>query len=127
MPKAKRLSQANHRLSLGVETGIYPLISAQLEKAKLLGHTAGMSDIEAYQRIGDAMDAEGAFNHLFEPKAAPAVVVPTPKKDTATDAKKRAASSPKTTPTAPAKIESPLRLSDDEFEKEFDNLMGKFI
>lgn len=106
-------------------SGIYDLISTEIEKERLFGRLKGMSDIEAYRQVGDAIQARGGFNHLVKdqeetkPKA-PEVVTPKAK-PAETDAlkdKRRAASStkPSAPTTAPADF-NPLALSDDDFNK----------
>ena len=110
-----------------VESGIYDLISKELESERLFGRLNGLSDIEAYRQIGDALNAKGAFNSLTQgsspaqqkPAAQPVVVTPKPKvEDDKLKDKRRAASSTK--PAAPAsapKDFNPLALSDEEFTK----------
>ena len=105
--------------------GIYPLISAEVERERMFGRLKGLSDLEAYRTVGDAMNARGAFNQLAQAsgKATPVAdrrpVTPKPKvEDPAVRARKLAASSPKA--AVPAKISSdfdPLELSDEEFSK----------
>lgn len=106
-----------------VARGIYDLISTEVERERVFGRLKGMSDIEAYRMVGDAMNERGAFAHLAQGQKPQAPVrepiAPKPKaEDPAVRAKKLAASSPKA--AAPAKTESdfnPLALSDDEFSK----------
>lgn len=108
-----------------IDRGIYDLITAEMERERLFGRLSGMSDIDAYRAVGDAMNARGAFAHLAQPAQQPApatVREPVPAKPKAEDpairAKKLAASSPKA--AAPVKADSdfnPLALSDDEFSK----------
>lgn len=109
-----------------VANGIYDLISNAIEKERMLGRLTGLSDIDAYKQVGDAIQASGGFNHLAPTKAAPksntppAVVAPKPKaqEDDKLKEKRRAASSTK--PAAPAVIAqdfNPLEMSDEEFSK----------
>lgn len=109
-----------------VQTGIYDLVSTEMIRQRALGTLDGVSDILAYQRIGDAMAAAGGFNHLgIEPQGKPApkvpVVVPAkPKKqeDEVLNNKRRALSPTKA--AVPAKVSedyNPLGLSDAEFMK----------
>ena len=110
-----------------VESGIYDLISKELESERLFGRLNGLSDLEAYRQIGDALHAKGAFNSLVQgssqnqqkPATPPVVVTPKPKvEDDKLKDKRRAASSTK--PAAPAsapKDFNPLALSDEEFTK----------
>ena len=115
-----------------VRSGIYDLISTEVERERVFGRLNGMSDLEAYRQIGDAMNARGGFNHLGSSQgkpAAPVVVVqPKPKTvdDDALKDKRRAASSTKPAtpaPAGPGKDFNPLALSDEEFTKATD---GRF-
>lgn len=106
-------------------SGIYDLISAGIERERMLGRLNGMSDIDAYKAVGDAIQARGGFNHLFEKQeskttpAAPVVVTPKPKADeSALDDKRRAASPPRAAGPAKAPVIDPLGMSDEEFEKQ---------
>ncbi len=107
-----------------MQSGIYDLIAKELDSERMFGRLNGMSDIEAYRQIGDAIQARGGFNHLGsaqgQPPAKPVVVQPKPKTvdEERLKDKKRAASSTK--PAAPsglAKDFNPLALSDEEFSK----------
>jgi len=116
-----------------VANGIYEIISQQVDKERMFGRLDGMSDLDAYTATGDAIDANGGFAHLANNANAstPAPVkaktaqqsaqsqsLETNRKD-----KKRAASPTKVgAPKTQAKAEySPLALSDDEFEKQFNS------
>ena len=110
-----------------VESGIYDVISKELESERLFGRLNGLSDIEAYRQIGDALHAKGAFNSLGQgssqnqqkPATQPVVVTPKPKvEDDKLKDKRRAASSTKpAAPTSAPKDFNPLALSDEEFTK----------
>ena len=106
-----------------ISNGVYDLISTEIERERMFGRLNGLSDLEAYRHVGDAIQARGGFDHLasqgqakpaVQPAVKPAPVVDDQKlKD-----KKRAASPTKATPaTAPAADFNPLALSDDEFTK----------
>jgi len=110
-----------------IASGIYDLISTEVERERTFGRLQGLSDIEAYRRVGDAMNEQGRFNHLAQkPSGKPAptapVVVPPkakPADDPKRNDKRRAASSnptPSPTPAAPADF-NPLSMSDEEFSK----------
>lgn len=112
--------------------GIYDRISTEVEHERMLGRLIGVSDIEAYRLVGDAIEARGGFADLAKPAIQPATsatpirVAPKAKaEDPAIRAKKLAASAPK--PAAPVKAAemdfNPLSLSDDEFSKLNPNLM----
>lgn len=105
-------------------SGIYDLISKEVESQRLFGRLSGLSDIEAYRQVGDAIQARKGFDHLVQsqakPKTEPPVVVtPKPKvDDDALKAKKRAASAtPPAAPSTTPKDFNPLSLSDAEFTK----------
>lgn len=111
-----------------LQSGIYDLISKEIDNERLFGRLDGLSDIQAYRRVGDALHARGAFNHLSRSSAPAqekqpvrgAVIPPKPRQvdeDKRKD-KKRAASS--TTPGIPnpqSEDFNPLAMSDDEFAK----------
>jgi len=108
-----------------VKNGVYDLISSEVERSRLFGRLTGLSDIEAYRQVGDAMNARGGFNHLGSTQGTPAnSVVLAPPKPAKVDAtklneKRRAASStkPANPGAGPAKEYNPLGLSDAEFAK----------
>lgn len=107
-----------------VASGIYDVITAEVERERMFGRLDGLSDLEAYRQIGDAIQARGGFAKLQQKQQSaapnpPVVVVPKPKpvEDKLND-KRRAASAPK--PAAPTVKDpdfNPLALSDDEFSK----------
>lgn len=106
-------------------SGHYDLISNEIERERTFGRLAGLSNIEAYRQVGDALDKRGAFAQLVKAPAAAAapvkeVVVPTVKPDDAAlKDKKRAASPTKATAAAPGVDPefNPLSLSDADFAK----------
>ncbi len=109
-----------------VASGIYDQISTAVERERMLGRLNGLSDIEAYRQVGDAIQARGGFNHLGKPKAEekPAatvvVVTPPPKKaedDKLKDKRRAASSTQSAAPSTVAKDFNPLSLSDEEFSK----------
>jgi hypothetical protein len=110
-------------------SGVFDVISTQLNKDRALGRLTGLSDFAAYKAVGDAIQERGGFDHLFKPKETTpdpvtAPVPPTPKADDAQlKDKRRAAGSPRTAapPSGPAADYSPLAMSDEEFAKQFDS------
>jgi hypothetical protein len=107
-----------------VERGYYDLIIKEVESERVFGRLKGLSDIEAYRQVGDAMYARGGFNHLGssqEKPTAPVVVVPAkPKKiedDKLKDKRRAASSSKPAAPTSTQKEFNPLAMSDEEFAK----------
>jgi hypothetical protein len=45
-----------------IENGTYDQVADRVAREKLFGQHTGLSDLEAYKAVGDAMEAEGAFN-----------------------------------------------------------------
>lgn len=112
-------------LNSHVQAGIYDVITAEVERERLFGRLSGMSDLEAYRQVGDALHARGGFDHLtrqMKPEPTKQVVVaPNPKpakEDPAKDRRRAAAPTKAITTTAPAKAQDDfLALSDEEFAK----------
>ena len=107
-----------------IDMGIYDLISKEVESERLFGRLSGISDLEAYRQVGDAIQARGGFANLGRQEQktpnAPVVVAPKPKKaeDPKVREQRRAASTTK--PAAPAVTPAefnPLSMSDEEFSK----------
>lgn len=98
-----------------VSNGIYEKISRVVENERLMGRLNGLSDIEAYKQVGDALNAQGYFNNLGNSQTtnAPANNNRDPK---LTD-RKKAASPTKGKPSKPKNDFNPLAMSDEEFEK----------
>lgn len=72
--------------------GAYALINEQIERERMFGRLEGVSDIEAYKQVSDAIEERGGFAHLAgqpAPKAAPAKIVATPKPSKADEEKLR--------------------------------------
>lgn len=112
-----------------IENGIYDLIAAEIEHERTFGRLNGLSDLEAYRQVGDAMQEQGKFAGILGNRkpaqttpAAPVVVQPKPKQedDPKLRDKKRAAGSTKTVvPSASTAADyNPLGLSDEEFLKQ---------
>jgi len=111
-----------------VERGIYDVIHTEMDRERMFGRLNGLSDIEAYRQIGDAIQARGGFNHLGNANnsaqgkltaVAPVIVIPKPKiEDDKLNDKRRAASSTKASaPSTANKDFNPLGMSDAEFMK----------
>jgi len=112
-------------------SGVYDLISTEVEKERMFGRLAGKTDIEAYQEIGDSMNERGAFDHLFEKNEQeqgnkpPKPSSKSPKDDKSDkEARKkarRANSSTKRAAKGGGKEDfNPLSLSDEEILKQYD-------
>ena len=107
-----------------VEQGIFDQISDEVEREKMLGRLNGLSDLEAYRQVGDAIQARGGFNVLSDqqakPKAGNVIATAKPNKPDPEKLKdkKRAASSTTSSPSKSGDEEfDPLNLSDEEFDK----------
>ena len=111
-----------------VASGIYDTIHKEVERGRMLGRLKGLSDIDAYRQVGDAIQARGGFTPVVqgsalspEKPALPPVSVP-PKPSQAEEdklrEKRRAAGSTKPAGSAGvAKEFNPLAMSDEEFSK----------
>jgi hypothetical protein len=111
-----------------VQTGIYDMIIAEVERERMFGRLQGMTDIEAYRQVGDAIQARGGFDHLVAgasnqgQQANKAVVVPPKPRqgdDSRLNDKRRAAAptKPVVKSSASPKDFNPLAMSDEEFAK----------
>ena len=109
-----------------VQSGIYDLINKEIESERMFGRLEGLSDIEAYRQVGDAIQARGGFDHLGtqpqgqQVQTKPVVVQPKPKtvESDALREKKLAAGSTKPVAASPTRQDyNPLSLSDDAFSK----------
>jgi hypothetical protein len=105
--------------------GVYDIISTEVDRERTFGRLNGLSDIEAYKKVGDAIQARNGFDHLFQNSGnqtppPPKVITPKPKAedDGKLRDKKRAASSTKpVAANSVAKDFNPLALSDEDFSK----------
>lgn len=114
-----------------MNSGVYDVITAEVDKQRTLGQLKGMTDIQAYQFVGDAIQARNGFDHLFSQKGqgqqapSPQKKANTAEQEAARNAKRKAASPAKS--SAPSKNVpqrvNPLALSSEEFAK----LSPKFL
>ena len=108
-----------------MQTGIYDVVVQEVEREKMLGRLKGLSDIDAYRKVGDAIQERGGFDFLnakeIKEPAKPVVVVPPPKiaDNDKVNEKKRAASASKPSVTSAVTTPKALELSDEEFMKAF--------
>lgn len=106
-----------------MKSGIYDVIASEIERERVFGRLNGMTDLEAYRHVGDAIQSRNGFAHLFQQnkEQAPKVVTAPPKPqvdEAALREKRRAASSTKPAgPGSAPKDFNPLAMSDDEFNK----------
>jgi hypothetical protein len=128
--KASKQAVANEPQLLRVindhmANGVYDLVSTELERERMLGRLDGVSDVEAYTQVGNAIAARGGFDHLNPSQDQGQRSTPNAKDkatpDTRDDSKRRnkrrAASPSRRSAPSPGKDESfnPLSMSDDEF------------
>jgi len=104
-----------------VQSGIYGQIMGVVDNERMLGRLAGLSDLEAYKTVGDAIHAKGGFNKQTpnSNSEAPAEVNQNNSaQESKRKAKKKAASNTKSNPVKSKKDDfNPLAMSDEEFEK----------
>lgn len=102
-----------------VAEGIYDKITQVMDRERMLGNLNGMSDLDAYKYVGDAIHKSGGFdtagdeNHTSDNDKPSKTVDPNVKQ------RKKAASSTKPTVTKKKKKADfdPLSMSDEDFEK----------
>jgi len=106
-----------------MELGIYDQINSVIERERMLGRLNGLSDIEAYKQVGDALQASNQFNvqstNQVETTPVQQASTVNSDKDSKLKNRKRSASSTKTTPKSVGSENdfNPLSMSDEEFEK----------
>ena len=107
-----------------VQSGVFDVIVKEVEREKMFGRLSGLSDIEAYRQVGDAIQARGGFDHLApqgqRTQSKPAVVQPKPKMGDEGKRRDKRLAAGTSQPAVPSKSNSefnPLSLSDDEFSK----------
>ena len=113
-----------------ISSGIFDVIKAEMESERTFGRLKGLTDIAAYQKVGDAIQARNGFDHLFKGSsqekketvvATPVIVTPTPNKadeDKLKDRRKAASGTRAAAPNkgVPADF-NPLQMSDADFAK----------
>jgi hypothetical protein len=102
-----------------VAAGVYGQIMGIVENQRMLGKLTNISDLEAYRHVGQALQAQGAFNQKAPPGANTDTKPPaSTAKDSKLNDRKRAASPTKAAASkAPSTDYNPLSLPDEEFEK----------
>jgi hypothetical protein len=104
-----------------IHNGIYDQIDAVMQKEKMLGRLTGMSDLEAYHKIGEWMDTNKMFNQGEVKPTTPVqtqVVQTKPVDNEALKQRKQAASVTRTTPAKQLDPNfNPLNMSDEDFAK----------
>ena len=109
-----------------IQSGIFDKISKRMESEKMLGRLDGMSDIVAYKKIGDQLDAAGLLTEPQPTKASTPAKKQTVTKqaakkvDKALNAKRKAAGATKKVASKPkTNLDdlNPLSMSDEDFDK----------
>lgn len=124
-----------------IERGVYDIIEKEMGRQRALGQLRGVSDIAAYQQVGQAIQAAGGFDHLSTQStvAGGAVQGTSPSPQQAAlqirpgqgssnpnlNAKRRAASPTKAASTAkaPTNKPNPLAMDDADFEKQMGSIL----
>lgn len=104
-----------------LESGYYEKIQNAVETERMFGRLEGLSDIEAYKQVGDAINAKGGFGQPAQTTTESKSIKPKAKARKSVDPKlksrKKAASSTSSTSSSNKADFNPLSLSDEEFEK----------
>jgi hypothetical protein len=116
--------QAIQHLAAHMETGIYDKILDRLESDRIFGKHVGLSDLDAYKAVGDAMFENGEFAQETPNSPTPSAGSPTDQgssqdskgsSDSDLKGRKRAASTPKGgAGKAPKKTPDFSQMSDEE-------------
>jgi hypothetical protein len=100
-----------------VSNGVYQNITNEVERLRVLGKLDGLSDIDAYKAVGDALYANPAQQAANNIKATTSKATNTNKDDPRLKEKRKAASTTKSVAGNVKPNFNPLAMSDDEFEK----------
>jgi hypothetical protein len=108
-------------------SGVYDIISQEVERERTFGRLSGLSDIDAYRQVGDSIESRKGFDQLFpakeqrqQPPIEKKLVTPQQKPvDQGRNDKRREAAAPKPSASAVAKQgdANPLAQSDEDFIK----------
>ena len=99
-----------------VASGVYNTITTEVEKLKMLGKLDGLSDIDAYKAVGDALYAPKVNSPVVNTIKTPASKA-TNREDPRLVEKRKAASTTKSVASNVKPDFNPLSMSDAEFEK----------
>jgi len=116
-----------------MSSGIYDQISQTVERERTLGRLRGLTDLEAYRKVGDDLNERGVFNNMNTSAATQETgslsesakrrevnLNVTEKKDATLSNKRKAAGATKSKVNAGKSIDfNPLSMSDEEFMKQF--------
>jgi hypothetical protein len=115
--------QVLQHLTAHMEAGIYDMIMSRLESDRIFGKHVGLSDLDAYKAVGDAMYEEGAFAPNAQAPSATGNTDQGHSQDSqgsreSVKARKRAASPPKGTASKVRKGQPDFsQMTDEEIEK----------
>lgn len=116
-------------LNQHMESGIYDLVNAEVERQRMFGNLVGMSDLEAYNSVGNAMAQNGMLQGqsqqeapLNQPSSGTSNTQVTSQQQTNPELKqkRKAAATTKSMPSGQASNQktNPLSLSDEDFLKQ---------
>ncbi|APC46034.1 tail length tape measure protein [Vibrio phage vB_VspP_pVa5] len=112
-------------LQAHMDNGIYDQVVAEVERERMFNRIpAGVSDLDAYNHIGNQMNAAGVFNKQPAAPSSPKPNVAAKPKDTKRKTRRKAAASTRSKATSTQVPQDILNMSDADFEK---NLMSKYI
>lgn len=100
-----------------MSNGIYDKITSVVESERMLGRLTGISDLEAYKQVGEAIKARGGFDPSSAKEQPTATTKPKADSPKLKNKRKAASSTKAASKIAPKEVFSPLSLSDEEFEK----------
>jgi|TARA_B110000908_G_scaffold56308_1_gene68553 hypothetical protein len=108
-----------------VGSGIFKKVSEVVERERILGRLNGLSDIEAYKQVGDAINSSGGFGDPVQvTKTQPTSISKSNSVNKANNpvdpklkVKRKAAGSTKSKPSKAKPQFDVLSMSDEEFEK----------
>jgi hypothetical protein len=101
-----------------IGSGIYDQITGVIEQERMLGRLTDLSDLQAYKKVGDVLQANGAFDQKPTSKANVGATPQSKKKqDTELANRRKAAGTTKSTQGKNSKSVDPLKMSDADFEK----------
>jgi hypothetical protein len=110
-------------LNENIASGVFDQIMEEMDRERILGRLTGLSDLEAYKTVGDAIQARKGWKQPNAGKETSTKVQPSQKSGSKVSAKtdelrnrRRAASSPKGTPSTGHKKIDLGKLSDEEIE-----------
>ena len=107
------------RINEHMQDGTFDTVMKQVDYERSVGRLKGVSDLDAYRQVGNAMADAGVLQRVgvAKPPVDVQPAVEPSKKDIERKQKKRAASPTKTSRTTAPAIFNPLEMSDEEFAK----------